>query len=131
MFYCRFKQIFQVLNCLIKILLCYCYSQPSQQALLVRLALELLPQLTDHLPQVSPGWHHLWLTWWLPMQVAVRLTTLPVLYYGYDSTESLPTDMCLAGCIFYMGEYLKTDPCEQWIMVSLLSWWLSLLNNTI
>lgn len=45
----------------------------------------------------------------------------PVLYYGYDSTESLPTDMCLAGCIFYMGEYLKTDPCEQWIMVSLLS----------
>ena len=41
----------------------------------------------------------------------------PAIYYGYDSNETVPADMCLIGCIFYMGEYLKTDPCEDWIKV--------------
>lgn len=41
----------------------------------------------------------------------------PVAYHGYDSNETVPVDMCLIGCIFYMGEYLKADPCEDWIKV--------------
>ena len=42
----------------------------------------------------------------------------PVVYYGYDSNETVPHDMCLVGCIFYMGDYIKTDPCDQWTKVS-------------
>lgn len=45
-------------------------------------------------------------------------TPQPIIYYGYDSNETVPTDMCLVGCIFYMGEYIKTDPCDQWTKVS-------------
>jgi len=43
-----------------------------------------------------------------------------VTYYGYDSNETVPNDMCLVGCIFYMGDYIKYegDICEQWTKVS-------------
>lgn len=49
--------------------------------------------------------------------------TTPVVYYGYDSNETVPRDMCLVGCIFYMGDYLKPDPeiCDLWIKVFVYS----------
>ena len=52
--------------------------------------------------------------------VDMNSADVPAVYYGYDSNETVPADMCLIGCIFYMGEYLKADPCEDWIKVCLL-----------